>query len=111
MPKKKNYTTEEKAALFGVLSDPTRLKLLELLAQQKEPDALCVFALALQLGVTQPAISQHLRVLKSAGLVKGERRGFRVHYFINHAGVDQARAHIINVLPVKHSNKESKGDL
>jgi len=66
---------DKQATLFGALSDPTRLKLLRLLSQQKEPNALCVNALAYQLGVTQSAISQHLRLLKSAGLVKGERRG------------------------------------
>jgi DNA-binding transcriptional ArsR family regulator len=84
MIEKKNHVIIEKqAALFGVLADPTRLKLLKLLAQQREPNALCVNALAYQLGVTQSAISQHLRVLKSAGMVKGEKRGYRVHYFVN----------------------------
>jgi len=76
---------DEQATLFGVLADPTRLKLLRLLARQREPNALCVNALACRLGVTQSAVSQHLRVLKSAGLVKGERRGYRIHYFINQA--------------------------
>ena len=66
-----NDNTEEQAALFGVLSDPTRLKLLKLLYQQQQPHALCVNALSGLLGVTQSAVSQHMRVLKSAGLVKG----------------------------------------
>ena len=88
MEKKKETTNIEKqAALFSVLADPTRLKLLKLLAQQQEPNALCVNALAYQLGVTQSAISQHLRVLKSAELVKGEKRGYRVHYFVNKDGI------------------------
>jgi ArsR family transcriptional regulator len=39
--------------------------------------------LAYYLGVTQPAVSQHLKVLKKADLVKGERRGYRVHYFVD----------------------------
>jgi DNA-binding transcriptional ArsR family regulator len=85
---------EEQTALFTVLSDPTRLKLLRLLAEQQKPDALCVNALAYKLGVTQSAISQHLRVLKSAGLVIGERRGFRIHYFINSEAVARAREQI-----------------
>ncbi len=92
---------EEQAALFGVLADPTRLKLLKLLARQREPDALCVNALAYQLGVTQSAVSQHLRVLKSAGLVKGERRGYRIHYFVNQKALTQAQEQISCALPVK----------
>jgi DNA-binding transcriptional ArsR family regulator len=80
-------STEEQAVLFSVLSDPTRLKLLKLLSQQQEPNALCVNALAYRLGVTQPAVSQHLRVLKSVGLVKGERRGYRIHYFVSKEGL------------------------
>ena len=89
---------DDQAALFGVLADPTRLKLLRLLAQQREPNALCVNALAYQLGVTQSAVSQHLRVLKSAGLVKGERRGYRIHYFINQETLIQAQRQISNAL-------------
>ena len=104
---------EEQAALFSVLADPTRLKLLELLAEQREPNALCVNALAYQLGVTQSAISQHLRVLKSAGLVKGERRGYRVHCFTNKEALIQAQEQISNVLPVKDrtSDGNSSGEL
>ncbi len=75
-------TVKEQAAIFGALSDPTRLRLLTLLCHQHEPDALCVNAMVGILGVSQPAISQHMRVLKSVGLVTGERRGNRVHYVV-----------------------------
>jgi len=102
---------EEQATLFGVLADPTRLKLLRLLLQQREPNALCVNALAYRLGVTQSAVSQHLRVLKSAGLVKGERRGYRIHYFINQETLIQAQQQISEVLDLKEqtSNENSPG--
>ena len=92
---------DDQAALFGVLADPTRLKLLRLLAQQREPNALCVNALAYQLGVTQSAVSQHLRVLKSTGLVKGERRGYRIHYFINQETLIQAQQQISSALDLE----------
>ena len=92
---------EKQAVLFSVLADPTRLKLLNLLSQQQEPNALCVNALAYKLGVTQSAISQHLRVLKSSGLVKGERRGYRIHYFVSQDGLIQAQEQISCALPVK----------
>jgi ArsR family transcriptional regulator len=94
-----DYTSiDEQAALFGVLADPTRLKLMRLLAQQQEPDALCVNALACRLGVTQSAVSQHLRILKSANLVKGERRGYRVHYFIDRDAMNLVQAKLSAVL-------------
>ncbi len=89
---------EEQAALLGVLADPTRLKLLGLLSQQKEPDALCVNALAFRLGVTQSAVSQHLKVLKDAGFVKGEKRGYRVHYFVMQEALVKAKELISRML-------------
>ena len=92
---------DDQAALFGVLADPTRLKLLRLLAQQQEPHALCVNALAYQLGVTQSAISQHLRILKSVGLVKGTRRGYRIHYFINQQALIRAQQQVSHALDLK----------
>ena len=82
-PEKFIEDTGEQAAVFSALADPTRLKLVKLLRSQRDPDALCVNALAGLLGVTQSAVSQHLRVLKQAGLVSGRRRGYRVHYFVN----------------------------
>lgn len=91
MLEKKKATIEEQATLFSVLADPTRLKLLRLLSQQREPDALCVNALAYRLGVTQPAVSQHLKVLKDAGLVQGEKRGYRAHYFVKQEALNKAQ--------------------
>ncbi len=74
---------EEATQIFKALSDPTRLRLIQLLAQQESGSALCVMALADRLEVSQPAVSQHLRVLRNLGLVRSERRGFRVHYFLD----------------------------
>jgi len=72
--------TDEQAAVFSALADPIRLRLVRLLCRQRGPNALCVNALAAFLGVSQSAVSQHLRVLKAIGLVKGERRGYHIHY-------------------------------
>jgi ArsR family transcriptional regulator len=83
--------TDEQAAVFAALADPTRLKLVKLLCRQNEPNALCVNALAALLGVTQSAVSQHLRVLRAIGLVKGERRGYRIHYFVNRDALERCR--------------------
>jgi len=98
--------TDEQAALFSALSDPTRLKLVKLLCSQKEPDALCVNALAGLLGVTQSAISQHLRVLKSIGLVTGERQGYHIHYTMNPDAVRHYQGLISSILPAPETIPE-----
>ena len=66
------HETDEQAAVFSALADPTRLKLVKLLCAQRSDEALCVNALAARLGVTQSAVSQHLRVLKAIDLVNGD---------------------------------------
>ncbi len=87
MTDKSKTDIEGQAELFSVLADPTRLKLLKLLSQQQEPNALCVNALAYRLVVTQSAISQHLKMMKKACMVKGKKRGYRVHYFVSKEGL------------------------
>jgi DNA-binding transcriptional ArsR family regulator len=52
---------------------------------------LCVNALAHQLGVTQSAVSQHLRILRQAGLVSGDRRGSFMHYSVDPDGLKKYR--------------------
>ena len=99
---------EEQAAVFSTLADPTRLKLVRLLRRQRDPDALCVNALAGFLGVTQSAVSQHLRVLKAAGLVQGERRGYHIHYFINPDTVERWRKQILAALEMEEQNPDEE---
>jgi DNA-binding transcriptional ArsR family regulator len=71
------------ARFFKALGDDTRLQLVVLLAQQETGRAMCVGRLAEQLGVTTSNVSQHLRVLKDLGLVRAERRRYRIHYFLD----------------------------
>ena len=63
--------------LFKALADPTRRALLERLLREGE---LIVRALTEQAGVSQPAVSKHLGVLKQAGLVRERPEGRVVHY-------------------------------
>ena len=99
------HNTDEQAAFFSALADPTRLKLVKLLQRQRHPDALCVNALAALLGVTQPAVSQHLRVLRTAGLVKGERRGYHIHYFVNQEALEKCRKLISAALSIEEADE------
>jgi ArsR family transcriptional regulator, arsenate/arsenite/antimonite-responsive transcriptional repressor len=89
--------TEWQAEMFGALADPTRLKLVKLLCRQSG-NVLCVNALAGILGVTQSAVSQHLRVLRIVGLVKAERRGYHIHYFINVEVLNRYRELLLEAL-------------
>jgi len=102
------HETEEQAAVFSALADPTRLKLVKLLCGQRSDEALCVNALAARLGVTQSAVSQHLRVLKSMGLVNGERRGYHIHYFISRERLESCRELVSAILSMAESGKAQR---
>ena len=67
------------AALFRVLGEPSRLQLLSLIAAQPSGSA-CVCELVTPLGLTQPTVSHHLKVLYEAGLLEKERRGTWMYY-------------------------------
>lgn len=86
---------EQLSEIFKALSDPTRLRLVQLLNNCKpgvcKGGPLCVNALAHQLRVTQSAVSQHLRVLRQTGLVRGARHGNFMHYSLDPNGLDRYR--------------------
>ena len=69
----------ELAAALKALADENRLLILKLLGRRDY----CVRALARQLGVSQAAVSQHLKVLREAGLISGEKRGYFIHYRVD----------------------------
>jgi ArsR family transcriptional regulator len=69
------------AKVFKALGEPTRLRIIKILAS--EGGYLCVGAISRRLGVSQPAVSQHLKVLKEAGILDSKRMGFHVHYFVD----------------------------
>jgi ArsR family transcriptional regulator len=62
------------AAALKVLAEPARLRLLSLIQAQPDGEA-CVCHLTAPLGLTQPTVSHHLKVLLEAGLVEREQRG------------------------------------
>jgi ArsR family transcriptional regulator, zinc-responsive transcriptional repressor len=84
--------------LLRALAAPVRIAIV---LQLKESPR-CVHDLVDALGVTQPLISQHLRVLKSAGVVEGERKGREVMYSL----VDDHLAHIV-VDAVEHVQEDA----
>lgn len=61
------------------LGDETRYNLVKLLLQHD----FCVGALAKRLDISESAVSQHLKILRNAGIVKGEKRGYFTHYYVD----------------------------
>jgi DNA-binding transcriptional ArsR family regulator len=107
---------ESLSQILKALSDPTRLRLLQLLSKahdsdlhkdcQDEPGGslrqgqryLCVNAMTKYLDVSQSAVSQHLRILKQARLVRGERRGSFVHYTLEQDGIQKYKTLLSEIL-------------
>lgn len=69
----------ELSRLFKAIGDPVRLRLLSLIASHAGGEA-CVCDLTGVFDLTGPTISHHLKVLREAGLISGERRGTWVYY-------------------------------
>lgn len=63
--------------VFKALADAARIRIVEMLSTS---DEMCVCNIMKELGMTQPAVSHHLSVLKNAGLVQSRRQGQWIHY-------------------------------
>lgn len=100
-------------AALSTLADPTRRAILERLAAKPRP----VGELARGLPVTRPAVSQHLKILKEAGLVTDEAQGARRIYRIDPRGLGEIRRWLDQfwdrsldafATEVEHSNKDPR---
>jgi DNA-binding transcriptional ArsR family regulator len=78
---------EELARLHKALSVPVRLRILRLITGRP----LCVNAITRFLRISQPAVSQHLAVLRQTGLVQGKKSGYMVHYSLVHERLQEFR--------------------
>lgn len=80
------------AAVFEALGDPVRRLILELLAAEEQPTGSLVAALQSRMSISQPAVSQHLKVLREASLVHVRAMGTRRVYTLDQSGLDAAQA-------------------
>jgi len=78
----------EAARLFKALGDTTRLAILRRLREQ---DEVCACDFVACCDVAQPTVSHHLKVLRQAGLVRGERRGLWIYYRIEPEAFERVR--------------------
>ena len=74
----------ELARMLKALGEPTRLKIYQALLERKH----CVRSLSKKLGISESAISQHMKIMKDADLVYGEKFGYHTHYLPLQEGVD-----------------------
>lgn len=74
--------------VFGALADPTRRAILAALRESEAP----VHELAADFAISRPAVSKHLAVLRTAGLVRETRRGRENIYTLDRAALEDARA-------------------
>ena len=70
--------------MLKALGEPMRLKIFQSLLERKH----CVRSLSEKFGISESAISQHLKVMKDAGLVYGEKYGYHTHYLPLQDAVD-----------------------
>lgn len=78
------------ALRFKALADPARLRLLSMIAAHESGEA-CVCDLTEPLGLSQPTVSHHMKVLREAGMVTGDRRGTWVYYRLVPGALDTLR--------------------
>ena len=77
--------------MFKALGDPVRLRLMSLIASHPGGEA-CVCDISATIDLSQPTISHHLKVLRSAGLLGSQRRGTWVYYGVIPAALQQLSA-------------------
>ncbi|HLF60627.1 MAG TPA: metalloregulator ArsR/SmtB family transcription factor [Acidimicrobiia bacterium] len=80
----------ETAKAIAALGDPVRLRIVSLLAAAPGGTA-CGCELESPLGLSQPTVSHHLKILREAGLVTGNREGRWVHYRVVSQRLDEIR--------------------
>ena len=93
------------AEIFKALSVPSRIKILSLL---KTEGPLPVKNIAETLGMTSPAVSQHLKVLRVVGLVDAHRQGYWVPYAVNSAALHDCCGHLVQVCACPDCTDPSK---
>jgi ArsR family transcriptional regulator, arsenate/arsenite/antimonite-responsive transcriptional repressor len=91
--------------VFKSLGDPARLEIISLLSESRK---LCVNVIAEKMGMSQPAISQHLKILKNSGILDSQKIGLHVHYSISKDKVKEYQNYFNNLFkePPKHNCTE-----
>ena len=89
---------EELAATLKALADPVRLRLLSFIAAQPDGEA-CVCHVIDPVGLSQPTVSHHLKLLHRAGLLERDKRGAWVYYRVIPDRLEAVRAALATRAP------------
>lgn len=93
--------------VFRLLGNPARLEILKILLK----GARCVGKIVEEMKISQPAVTQHLKVLETLGLAKGDRKGARVHYSIQTEGIQTLKEELSKFLALLEIIEEKCEDL
>lgn len=96
------------AEIFKTFSDPTRLRLIRLLASNMETRT-CVVDLAKKLGISQPAASQHIKILKNMRILYSKDERPRIYYYLNFPELKRQKQMIDEVYEMAFSKCEYDG--
>ena len=94
--------------IYKALGDATRFKIFLALAQSR--DKMCVNAISARLKMSQPAVSQHLKILKAAGIAVASREGHRIHYTIDRDYVRSFMQKVIGLVQKPDSGSKDGPD-
>jgi ArsR family transcriptional regulator len=96
---------DELASAFRALADSGRLRLLSFIAAQPDGEA-CVCHVTAPVGLSQPTVSHHLKLLHEAGLLDREKRGAWVYYRVNRPRLEELRAALVTRVPRARGHEE-----
>ena len=94
-------SAKETATTLAALADPVRLRIVSMLLASSDGMA-CGCDLEEPLGISQPTVSHHLRILREVGLVVGERDGRWVHYRVVSERLAEIRDALSPAVAVPH---------
>ena len=101
------FSMEDITKSLKSIADPKRFQIINLLLKYD----LCVGALANHLEISKAAVSQHLQILRKAGLVKGEKRGYWTHYSVERAVLHEIATGLIEIADQAPSSENICGKI
>ena len=94
----------DKTKVLKAIADESRMKILKLLLKHNY----CVRALANELELTEATVSQHLKVLREAGLLVGEKRGYFMHYTVEREALHELAKEIEALVAIEQETCQPK---
>lgn len=91
----------EKHKIFKAFSNEVRLQIFEFLLEGE----MCVSGIVNKLNVTQPTVTQHLKILQEVGVVKSEKLGYWMHYSIDKDGIQKVKNELKKFIDNLHTRK------